>query len=232
MYKVKLEKFEGPLHLLLSLIEKEDLDINQISLARIADEYIEYVNVSKNIELGELADFLYVASKLLYIKSKSLLPYLIWDEEDEEITNLEEQLKIYKEFKDASLKLEQMVKTKNYLFARERLILPKGFYPPQSITTRILAEMFARALDTLEPVIKSGQIAKEKVISISEKIIEIKNEITRRARIKFFDIIKGAKNKTEAIVSFLALLELIKQKIANVSQENMFGDIEIYGTKK
>ena len=112
MYKIKLEQFEGPLDLLLQLIEKEDLNINQISLARIADEYINYVNSRKNIPLDELSDFLLVASKLLYIKSKSLLPYLEWNEAEDEAIELEEQLKLYREFLDASQKVESLIKQK------------------------------------------------------------------------------------------------------------------------
>ncbi|MBU1179579.1 segregation/condensation protein A [Patescibacteria group bacterium] len=227
MYKVKLEKFEGPLDLLLQLIEKEDLDINQISLARIADEYIDYVNSRKDIPLDELSDFLLVASKLLYIKSKSLLPYLEWDEAEDGAMELEEQLKLYKEFLEASRKVESLIKQKRFLFARERVVLPKGFYPPPKLKVEILQKTYQGILGRIEPLIKTAKEVKNKAISIKNKIEELKLNISRRAKIGFKDFIDKAKDKTEVVVSFLALLELMKQRIIKVSQKELFKDITI-----
>src|SRR5574344_1562914 len=109
MMELKLEKFEGPLGILLKLIEQEELDITEIALASIADEFLAYVETSENIGPEEMADFLVMAARLLYIKSKALLPYLVSAEEEEEITELENQLKMYKEFVDASSKIAQLV---------------------------------------------------------------------------------------------------------------------------
>ena len=227
MYKVQIEQFEGPLDLLLQFIEKEDLDINQISLAKIADEYIEYVNKQKNIPLDELSDFLLVASKLLYIKSKSLLPYLAWDDAEEEATDLEEQLKLYKEFLEASQKIDALMQQKQFLFSRERVTLPQGFYPPPKLKVEILKETYKRILRSIEPLIKSGKEIKDKVISIKQKIEDLKLKISRRANLGFKEFIGKAKNKTEVVVSFLALLELIKQKLVNVKQKKLFEEIMI-----
>lgn len=227
MYKVKLEKFEGPLDLLLQLIEKDDLDINQISLAKIADEFVDYVQESVKIPAEELADFLLAASKLIYIKSKSLLPYLAWGEEEEEAIDLESQLKIYKAFLEASKKVEALMKQKKYFFIRERVAAPPGFYPPQNVTPKILGKIFAEILGRIEPLIARGKEIKEKIVSIKQKIEDLKSEIGRRARLGFREFVSRAKNKTEVIVSFLALLELIKQKAVEVSQGDLFGDIEI-----
>ncbi|MFA5134086.1 MAG: segregation/condensation protein A [Patescibacteria group bacterium] len=226
-YQVKLEQFEGPLDLLLQLIEKEDLDINQISLAKIADEYIQYVNSQSNVSLDDLSDFLLIASKLIYIKSKALLPYLVWGEEEEEAIGLEGQLKIYKEFLEASKKVEELAKQKKYFFARERVAVAPGFYPPEKISAGILKEIYAAILNRIEPLIAAGKEIKERVISIKQKIEDLKVEIGKRAKMGFRDFVGKSKNKTEVIVSFLALLELIKQKIVEVSQENLFSDIEI-----
>ena len=227
MYKVQLEKFEGPLHLLLQLIEKEDLDINQISLAKIADEYMEYVNNKKNIPLEELSDFLLIASKLLYIKSKSLLPYLIWDDAEEEAIDLEEQLKIYKEFLLASQKVDSSIKEKQFLFARERVTLSKGFYPPSRLKVEILSNLYKEILGRLEPLIKSSKEIRDRVVSIKQKIESLKIMIGKRAKLGFKDFVGKAKNKTEVVVSFLALLELMKQKIVNVKQKELFKEIVI-----
>lgn len=227
MYKVKLEKFEGPLDLLLQLVEQENLDINQISLAKVADDFVSYINSVKNIPLEELSDFLLIASKLIYIKSKSLLPYLSWGEEEEDAADLEGQLKIYKEFLEASKKIEELSRQKKYLFARERVAVPPGFYPPQKITANILKNVYAEILQRIEPFIAAGKAIKDKVISIKNKIEDLKSEISRRAKMGFHEFIGKAKNKSEVIISFLALLELIKQKIIDVSQENLFEEITI-----
>ncbi|MBU4421689.1 segregation/condensation protein A [Candidatus Parcubacteria bacterium] len=227
MYNIKLEQFEGPLDLLLQLIEKEDLDINQISLAKIADEYIDYVEHQDHIPAGELADFLLIASKLLYIKSKSLLPYLVWDEADEDATSLEEQLKLYKEFVEASQKIDSLIKNGRYLFSRERAVLPVGFYPPKKLKASELRRIFMEILNRIEPLIKKGKEIKQQVVSIRQKIDDLKRMIGKKAKLGFREFVGKAKNKTEVVVSFLALLELIKQKIINVSQEELFKEIEI-----
>ena len=231
MYEVKLEKFEGPLDLLLQLIEANDLDINQISLAKIADEYINYVNSREDeISLESLADFLLVASKLLYIKSKSLLPYLALDDEEDTV-GLDDQLKLYKEFLDASRKLVDIIKQRNFLFSRERIVVPKGFYPPPKITLRNLREAYLEILQKIEPLIRTGREMKERMVSVRQRIEDLRAKIEQKARLGFRELISRAKNKTEVIVSFLALLELVKQKIINVEQGNLFEDIIITNTK-
>ena len=114
----KIDKFEGPLALLLQLIEKEELDITEISLAKIADQYIEYIRSCKGIGPEELADFLVVAAKLLLIKSRALLPFLK-GEAEEEIEEFEHQLRMYKEFLEAAKKIEAIIGKKRFSFARE-----------------------------------------------------------------------------------------------------------------
>jgi len=227
MYKVKLDKFEGPLSLLLQLIEKEDLDINQISLAHIADEYIEYINHKTDLGLEELADFLLIASKLLYIKSKSLLPYLIWDKEEEEATDLEQQLKLYKSFQTASLLIENIIKEKHFLYSRQRVLLEKGFYPPADVTKDTLRTIYTILVSSIEPLIKSKEVIQKKIVSIKQKMSDLRDRISKNAKLKFNEFISLAKDKTEVVVSFLALLELIKQRLVDVEQTDLFKDITI-----
>jgi segregation and condensation protein A len=229
VYKVKLEKFEGPLDLLLQLIEAEDLDINQIALARVADDFVAYANAQTGIPLEELSDFLLVASKLLYIKSKSLLPYLIWDEEEEEAVGLEEQLKLYRAFLEASKKLEGLIKEKKFFHCRERISVPPGFYPPANLTQERMRDFFAAVLNAIEPFIKIEKKVREQVVSIRQKIDDLKVRIAQKAKMGFREFVQSAKNKTEVIVSFLALLEMVKQRIIFVEQKDLFSDIEISG---
>ncbi len=231
MLEIKQEKFEGPLGLLLQLIEKEELDITQISLAKIADQYIEYVNDADNIDPDDLADFLVVAARLLLIKSKALLPYL-YPEEEEEIEELEKQLKMYKEFLEASKKIEALLGKKKFMFAREfnrKAVLANInlFSPPKNLAGADLKMVFADLLGRLKPAEKLEEEKLERKISIEEKISSIQDLLIKKIRFSFNKMLTEARSKTEAIVSFLAMLELIKQRNIFVVQEELFGEIEI-----
>lgn len=231
MISIKTEKFEGPLGLLLQLIEKEELDITQVSLAKIAEEYIEHIKKLKITNPDETADFLVVAAKLLLIKSRALLPYL-YPEEEEEILDLERQLKIYKEFLEAAKTIAKLIGKKKFMFAREfnRKIILAGaniFSPPKKLTAEIIRDVFASLIITLRPIEKLEEEKLEHKITIEEKIISIQSLIIERIRTSFKAMLTGNESKIEIIVSFLALLELIKQKSIFVSQDSLFGEIEI-----
>src|SRR3989339_84496 len=144
--KIKIEKFEGPLSLLLKMIEQEELDITEINLAGIADQYIEYIKNNNNISPDNMADFLVIAAKLLFIKSKALLPY-IYAEEEEDLEDLEKQLKMYKEFLEAAKKIEKMLGKKKFMFAREfnrkvALANTHSFSPPKKLQISDILEIF------------------------------------------------------------------------------------------
>jgi len=228
---IKLEKFEGPLGLLLQLIEKEELDITQISLAKIADQYIEYIRNAAAMKPEELADFLVVAAKLLLIKSRALLPFLK-GEEEEEIQEFEDQLKMYQEFLQAAKKLEAIIGKKRFSFAREfdrRAILLSArlFSPPKKLTAAELGGVFKEIINSVRLVEKLEEKSLEQAVNIEEKILAIQQTLINRLKISFSHILAAAQSKTEIIVSFLALLELIKQKEIIVGQVEMFGEIEV-----
>lgn len=227
----KLEKFEGPLALLLELIEKQELDITEISLAAVADQYIEYIQQYKAIKPEEMADFLVVAAKLLLIKSKALLPFLA-GEEEEEIQELAEQLKMYREFLQAAEKIEQILGRKKISFAREfnrRAILQSArlFSPPKNLTANELARVFKGIIKNIRPEEKLAEKNLEPIINIEEKILAIERLLLDKLKASFNHILAAAQNKTEIIVSFLALLELVKQKNVMAAQAEMFGEIEV-----
>ena len=143
MVNFELEKFSGPLDLLLQLIEQEKLDISQIALAKVTDQYLAYLDDSSDLPATELADFLVVATKLLVIKSKILLPKMA-DEEEDSAEQLEAQLKMYKEYLEASKKVEALIGLRHYAFTRERLPIdfrPK-FSPPPNLKLSDLGAMF------------------------------------------------------------------------------------------
>jgi segregation and condensation protein A len=226
---VKLEKFEGPLGLLLKLIEKEEMDVTQISLAKIADEYVHYIRSSSTIQPEEMADFLVVAAKLLLIKSRALLPYL-YPEEEAEMEELEQRLKMYKEYVDAAEKIEKILGKKKFMFPRtfnRKAILANAdtFSPPKQLKAEDMTMVYEDLLHRLRPAQKLEEKRLEKKISIEDKILSIRQLIAKRIKFSFNRVLEGADNSTDVIVSFLAALELMRQREVRLEQEMLFGEI-------
>jgi segregation and condensation protein A len=225
----RIEHFEGPLDLLLQLVESQELDISTVSLATVADQFVRYVEESQQIPLEEMADFLVVAAKLIYLKSKLLLPSLV-DQELEEGPDLETQLRRYRAFVEASKQIDEMWKSGLRSFPRERRAVkqrePK-FVPPQGVTAESLSELLRRVISRLEPLRRMPEAAVERVINIQEKIGGLLKRIREQARTTFHEFIGGKATKPEVVVSFLALLELVKQRFVRVAQGEIFEDISI-----
>ncbi|MDD2806953.1 MAG: segregation/condensation protein A [Patescibacteria group bacterium] len=230
MYKVKVELFEGPLDLLLQLIEDQKLEITKVSLSVITEQYIKILNQSEpgQLRAEELADFLVIAARLLLIKSKALLPFLQWGDEDEG-EELTQQLKIYKEYLEASKVITGLINKKKFAFARQKMLVDNEieFAPPPKLKASDLAVSFAQIIRALDPFVNLPLEVIRKTISIQEKIASIRAKIYSNATTNFSEILKEAKDRTEVIVSFLALLELIKQRAVFVNQSNTFDDIII-----
>ncbi|MDO8667591.1 MAG: segregation/condensation protein A [bacterium] len=231
MLNFKIDKFEGPLGLLLQLIEKEEMDITEISLAKIANQYIDYIRSLKELEPENLADFLVVAAKLLLIKSRALLPFLK-SEAEEEIKEFEDQLRMYKEFLDAAKKLEAIIGKKRFSFAREfnrRAFLAnaKFFSPPKDLKAKDLLNLINEIIKNVRPVELLEEKNLQKTVNIEDKILAIQQILLDRIKFTFNHLLAGEKNKINIIVSFLALLELIKQRNVVVVQGDLFGEIEI-----
>lgn len=236
MHAVSLEKFEGPLGLLLRLIEQEELDITEVALAKIADSYVDYVQTTTGIEPEELADFLVLAARLLYIKSKALLPYLTFEEAEEEADNLEQQLKMYKEFVDASQRLATLIGRKKFLFSppsinrdfrRIKRVQPK-FIAPTGLTGDQLASRYVEILERLASVVLPlKEESLEAKISIDDRILQIRDLLGQKVRFSFSQFLKSAKSRTEIIVNFLAVLELAKQHELVFEQDGLFAEIQV-----
>lgn len=228
-YTVQLEHFEGPLEVLMSLIDKNELDINQISLSKITDQYINYINSNQNLSMGEIADFLIIASKLIYIKSKLLIPEMATREDEEDTKELERQLKIYKEYYEARKLIQKIINKKYFSYSREtKLIKIKNeFVPPEKLSIRDLEQKFEKLISNIKPNIKIPVKTINRAINIKEKIDNIYEKINRLTCIKFSDCLLDKANKVEIIVSFLAMLELIKQRIIIVNQDELFNEITI-----
>ncbi len=235
MIEFTMEKFSGPLALLLSLIESEEMDITEINLAKIADEYVNYIRGAEIINPEEMADFLVVAAKLLFIKSKALLPYLYTAEDAAEVDDLEHQLRMYKEFVLASQKIKETIAARNFLFLppliknrRHQFNLPV-FAAPTKVSPTILLDVFKRLLLALEKTLeeKLPEAHLEPKINIEDRIIMIQKMLFDKVRVNFSMFLAKAENKTEVIVCFLAVLELAKQKELVFEQDELFSEIHI-----
>jgi len=225
----KIEYFEGPLDLLLQLVEQEELDISTLSLAAVADQFVQHVNNRPDLPLEELADFLVVAAKLIYLKSKLLLPSL-YDQELEDGPDMETQLRTYREFVRASRIIDRLWRSNVRSFVRVRRPVKFTnvvFSPPSGITTIILRETMMRVIVYLEPRITLPKAAVERVVTIQEKITQLFAHIQKTARITFSQFLGNRASKPETVASFLALLELVKQRFVHVSQESLFHEISI-----
>ena len=228
-FQIKQEKFEGPLELLLELIEKEKLSISEISLAKIADEYVRYVKSLEKIDPEALAEFLVVAAQLMLIKSRSLLPQLeINEEETASIEELESRLKEYQKIREAAKDIKVLELQRGFIYTREAYVgMEPVFYPPRGMGVKKITEAFAAFLETLPKIEKLAEDKIKKIISLEEKISQIRVFLQEKVEKAFSEIVKGAKEKTEIIVSFLALLELARQKFLDLHQEKLFEDISI-----
>lgn len=227
-YKVKTEIFEGPLDLLLQLVEKRKLFINEIALAEVTDDYIEYVNTLKDFPTADIAHFILVASTLLLIKSKSLLPVLsLTEEEKNDVEDLERRLKLYQRFRELSVHIESRFGTHISFERPNALKRDIGFAPSEDFSKEGIIEGIKRILTNLPKPTHIPKKVVQKVISLEEMITSLTTRIQKGIKTSFKDFAKGHVQKVDVIVSFLAMLELVKQGIIAVEQREHFGDIEM-----
>lgn len=222
-FSVKFEQFEGPLDLLLSMIEGEKLDITKVALSKIAEDYLRLVQSAK-LPPEEVADFLLVASKLLLIKSQALFPNLPIEDEG---PSLESQLKLLKLYHDASRNIEAMIKQNHYVYFREKMPVERVFRPPQKATLAVLHETLLAVIKMLEPLVRIPKRIVMRAISMGERIEHLRKFILEQLTSSFHSFVGANRDKAEMIVSFLALLELCKQRIIEVKQDGLFREIVI-----
>lgn len=225
----KIQQFEGPLDLLLSLIEQRQLDITQIALAEVTEQFLQYLKNLEKIDPTSLADYLSIAAKLLVIKSKAILPTLELETEEEDAGfDLEAKLLLYKQFKEVGKYLKVLDNKRKQSFTRSVTFEQKiSFYPDPSISTKELHKAIIAVLSGLKELDSLPKAKLKEAISIQEKIDHLRNTLSGKIETKLSDLLKSAKNKGEIIITFLALLELIKQKIFVADQEALFADVII-----
>lgn len=228
-YNVKTHIFEGPLDTLLTLIEKRKLFISDISLAQVADDYIGYVKSLADFPIAESAHFILIASTLVLIKSKSLLPTLnLTEEEEQSIDDLEDRLKQYQKYKALSVHLrERFGMHVEYLRlpSKEKVVV---FTPDKNTTVPRIYETIKSVINQIPKKELVPKAVVQKVISLEEMMDNLAQRITQSMKMSFKDFSgHGKAEKVNVIVSFLAMLELVKQGIINVRQDVEFSDIEI-----
>lgn len=226
-FEIRQEKFEGPLELLVELIESEKVSISEISLARVTDDYVHYVKSLGKIDPETLAEFLVVAAQLMLVKSRSLLPGLELSEEDEEsIGELEKRLEEYRTYHNIAKKLKELEKDGRRIMTREHYQgMEPIFYPPPSLTREVLAHAFTVFLASLPKIEKIAKDTIRRIVSLEERINHIRTYIESAVEKSFSELTKNASEKIDVIISFLAILELTKQKCIELDQNDLFGDI-------
>jgi len=234
-YLVQQNTFKGPLDLLLQLIQEEKLSINEISLARVTDEFIGYLKELQargEADQEVLAEFLVIAAQLLLIKSRSLLPQFQASPEEEASTQeLEDRLREYQKVKELAAGLGALARGGPKSFSRQAYAgAVIAFRPPQRFRVSMLAAAFRAVLQTIPKIEKLAEEKIKKIISLEEKITELQTLLQEKVERAFSELVAEAKEKVEIIVSFLALLELARQKLITVEQKLLFGDIKIRKT--
>lgn len=227
-YQVKTDIFDGPLDLLLSLVEKRKLFINDISLAKVADDYIAYVRGFEQFPMADATGFVLVASVLVLIKSKSLLPTLDFTEEETaSIDELNDRLKKYKRIKELSMYIDEMF-GQNMIFPRVHV--SKHFQPVFAPEPAITQENIRAAIYSAMSKVPRKEVLPQKTLSkvmrLEDMIARLSERVTRELRLSFHEFSgHGKAEKIHVVVSFLAMLELVKVGSILVRQDDMFSEI-------
>ncbi len=229
-YHVATPIFEGPLDLLLHLIEHAELDITALALAQVTDQYLEHLRQMTELPAEELSAFLVIAAKLLQIKSEALLPRPPLREKDEEepAEALARQLIRYRLYRRAAEWLEQVEASgrRSYL----RLVPPPRIETALDITGVGLDDLIRAAQTILfrqDDRLKLKTVVGPPVVTIREKISLLRQALLKSGRLTFQRLLANAKSRIEIVVTFLALLELVKRHLVHVKQETTFGEIQI-----
>ena len=232
-YKVKLEVFEGPLDLLLYLIKRDEIDIYDIPIEHITKQYLSYLEAFKVLDLDVAGEFVVMAANLIYIKSRSLLPVAQQPpeegaEEEDPRWELVRQLLEYKKFKDAAAHLGEREAVQSSIFRRlpEAPELQQPDRPIAEVSIFDLINAFQKVLKRVSQTEDLREIFEENY-SVSDKIDFVLKMTSSRVPLKFTELFASVASRTEIVVTFLALLELIRLKQIRVTQEEPFAEIEL-----
>ena len=232
-YTVELPEFEGPLDLLLALIEEEELDITKISLAYVTDQYLAYLEILKEINLDDLTDFLVIAARLILIKSEVLLPRpppsLIEDTEEDVGDELARQLLAYRQFKKIAGRMREIEANGQRNFVRlapPLKVEPKLIPGEVSLDDLLQAARNALAIKPLDPDV--DEVVSPEIVTIGQQMAHIWQKLAVQTQLNFQTLLDTGCSRIEVIVTLLAVLELIKRRVVQVEQPVPFGDIIIH----
>ena len=257
MYELKTETFSGPLDKLLELIEAHEMDVSQVSMAQVTDDFLKYLETLRaqvavadgdvvnegvgsdgkkitqafNLDLRILADFITVASKLIFLKSKYLLPDLTLSEEEEaDIKDLEGRLKTYQELRPAMKHIAKLWRESHRSYSRPYLMGRKSvegmFYPGNTLDVAGLFTALNRIFDTIKTYELETDVIREKIVTLEEKISQVLDRIKKEGDMHFRHL-SGEQSRGETIIAFLAILHLAREQIVFLEQMEQFSDIMI-----
>lgn len=229
-FNIQTDAYQGPFELLLDLIETRKLLVNDIALASITEDFIQHVRGQASFPVEETANFIQIAATLLFIKSKSLIPDLaLTDEENADVEDLKRRLEVYEKVRDAARELSRIFGKTIMLPAGER-VHEVSFAPSGDLSANALAEALARVLAAREAVEELPEARVKPLVTIEEMMDKLAKRVQSVMTLSFNEFSGKAKEKIEIIVSFLALLELVKQGAVAAEQFTVHGDIRISHT--
>lgn len=238
-YAIKLDNFEGPLDLLCHLIDKNKMDIYDVKISEIADQYIQYINELENYNLEIASEFLVMASTLLYLKSKSLLPKTVEDEAELTEEELLQRIIEYKKYKEISKKFKELYEmySKRFYKLPEKIELPKQKLEAE-YTKDIIIDTYKNLIEKNETKINQNKDNIEKIaitenITVASKVKDIFRELIKKPKFIFNKLFSISKcNKQEVVTAFSGLLELSRRNKVTATQEELFGDIVVEKAKR
>ncbi|MFQ5599331.1 MAG: segregation and condensation protein A [Candidatus Krumholzibacteriia bacterium] len=233
-YVVKLDQFEGPLDLLLYLIQREEMDIYDIAIARITEQYLQHIERMEELDLDPAGEFLVMAATLLRIKARMLLPVQRPGEEDEEDPRQElvQRLLEYKKFKEAAKKLEEHEREnlRRFTHPLDASLLEEAKKTGDETTFEVNLPQLIKALQGV--LVGLDEVVAHEVelepVSLEEKSESLLTLLRDKGRLPFSELFEGARTRMEVIVTFMALLELIKRGALSVHQVDCFGEVWIF----
>lgn len=229
-FNIRTDAYQGPFEMLLDLIEARKLLVNDLALANITEDFIQHVRAQDAFPVEETANFIQIAATLLLIKSKSLIPDLaLTDEENADVEDLKRRLEAYEKVREAAKELSRVFGKRVLLPAGERI--PEiSFAPSNDLSVNALAEALSRVLSAREAVEKLPEARVKSLVTIEEMMDKLAKRVQTAMTLSFNEFSGKAKEKIEVIVSFLALLELVKQGAVAAEQFTSHGDISIRHT--
>ena len=238
-YAIKLDNFEGPLDLLCHLIDKNKMDINQIKISEITDQYIDYINKMQELNLDVTSEFILMASTLLFIKSKSLLPKQVEDEAELTEEELVHRIIEYKKYKEISKKLKELyqVYSKRFYKVPDKIELPARKLE-QNYSKDLIEQSYKNLLEKNKSKINKNAINIEKIaitetVTVTSKVKDIFKELIKKPRFIFSKLCSAKKyTRLETVTAFSGILELTRRNKIKAQQERNFGDIIVEKASK